>query len=81
MELILHLKSSTVSEEELDNILASIDLELSIQRANIALTNTAEYLRKQSPASSDVRYNYTTQQKHNNYRPLPFNLQVGVSII
>ena len=77
-EMILLCKqSSTVSEEELDNILASIDLELSIQRANIALNNTAEYLRKQSPASSDVRYNYAPQQKHNNYKPLPFNIQVS----
>ncbi len=63
-------------EEELDNILASIDLELSIQRANIALTNTADYLKKQSPQNTEPKLSYTPDQKENKYQPLPFNNQV-----
>ncbi len=64
-------------EEELDNILASIDLELSIQRANIALTNTTDYLKKQSPHNTEPKLSYTPDLKEHKYQPLPFNNQVN----
>ena len=38
-----------MTDAELDDVLSSIDLELSIQRANIALNNCQSYLRDQTP--------------------------------
>ncbi len=48
-------QSEDVSEEELDSVLASIDLELSIQRATIALNNTEDYLQHHQ---LDTKFNY-----------------------
>lgn len=47
LETVWKEKESEVTEEELDSILASIDLELSLQRASIALNNTEAYLSTQ----------------------------------
>ena len=43
-----------MTNEELDKVLASIELELSLQKANIALNNTETYL--QNGIDADVLY-------------------------
>ena len=59
-----------MSEEELDNVLASIDLELSIQRANIALNNTEDYLRRQNTGSNKQQLRLAYEPKLLNKPPM-----------
>ena len=59
--VLLILQSDNVSEEELDSVLASIDLELSIQRATIALGNTEDYLERHQ-VETKFKYDKPAQQ-------------------
>ncbi|XP_063430034.1 tubulin epsilon and delta complex protein 1-like [Mytilus trossulus] len=47
IEEIWESKRSSISERELDNLLSSINTEISLQRANLALDSTEDILRNQ----------------------------------
>lgn len=47
LSVFISLQSPEVTENELDTVLSSIDLELSIQRTNIALNNCQTYVHDQ----------------------------------
>jgi len=57
--IIFHLyllQRSTITEQELDNLLASINMEITLQRANLALDSTESMIHTyKSPTLSYVR--------------------------
>ena len=54
------MQNDDVSEEDIDSVLASIDLELSIQKANIALNNTQDYVQRHQ---QENQWNYVKNAK------------------
>lgn len=62
------MQSSDVTEEELDSVLSALELELSIQKANISLKSCESYLTNHSTEPSFV---YDARPPKNN---LPFSV-------
>ncbi|XP_033734862.1 tubulin epsilon and delta complex protein 1-like [Pecten maximus] len=63
LEDVWESKRSTVTEQELDNLLTSINMEISLQRANLALDNTEQMLQTYKDPGLFYQRNTTNSSK------------------
>ena len=66
----IFIQHNEITEEELDNVILSIDRELSVQKANIALNNCESYIMDQNRLP---RFQYQQLQSGKKSKPLPFS--------
>ncbi|XP_021370592.1 uncharacterized protein C14orf80 homolog isoform X2 [Mizuhopecten yessoensis] len=63
LEDVWESKRTIVTEQELDNLLTSINMEISLQQANLALDNTEQVLRKYKDPGLFYQRNSTNSSK------------------
>ncbi|XP_069116586.1 tubulin epsilon and delta complex protein 1-like [Argopecten irradians] len=65
LEDVWESKRSTITEQELDNLLTSINMEISLQRANLALDNTEQVLKTYKDPELFYQRNTTSKKVSN----------------